>query len=136
MGGREELAGRDVILIHRLLKNSVNEQLGAHAYALYSDACIQAMGIDPVEQKFIEHPESIDVIGEVKCWLRDLEEAWNAENHRQRHEVTRDKAAMVLEFDIAAPRQPVWEHFTLPGLRPKWRAADEVRESTAGGRPR
>jgi hypothetical protein len=47
MSGREELAGRDVILIHRLLKNEVSKVFGAHAYALYSDACIRAMGIDP-----------------------------------------------------------------------------------------
>jgi uncharacterized protein YndB with AHSA1/START domain len=39
-----------------------------------------------------------------------------------------------LEFDIAAPRPTVWEHFTLPGLRPKWRGADEVRETQARGR--
>src|SRR5271155_3470614 len=34
MSGREELAGRDVILVHRLLKNDVNKSLGGHAYAL------------------------------------------------------------------------------------------------------
>ncbi len=92
MAGREELAGRDVILVHRLLKNAVNERLGGHAYALYSDACIQAMDIDPVAQGLVEHRESIDIIGEVKCWVRDLEEAWEKENDRQRNEVTRDKA--------------------------------------------
>jgi hypothetical protein len=43
MSGREELAGRDVILVHRLLKNEVSKTFGAHAYALYSDACVQAM---------------------------------------------------------------------------------------------
>jgi len=134
MAGREELAGRDVILIHRLLKNAVNERLGGHAYALYSDSCIQAMGIDPVVQGLVEHRESIDIIGEVKCWVRDLAEAWEKENDRQRNEVTRDKAASVLEFDIAAPRPTVWEHFTLPGLRPKWRGADEVRETLESGR--
>ena len=134
MAGREELAGRDVILIHRLLKNAVNESLGGHAYALYSDSCIQAMGIDPVVQGLVEHRESIDIIGEVKCWVRDLEEAWEKENDRQRNEVTRDKAASVLEFGIAAPRPTVWEHFTLPGLRPKWRGADEVRETLESGR--
>jgi hypothetical protein len=95
MAGREELAGRDVILIHRLLKNVVNESLGGHAYALYSDSCIQAMGIDPVVQCLVEHRESIDIIGEVKCWVRDLEAAWEKENDRERHEVTRDKAANV-----------------------------------------
>jgi hypothetical protein len=44
MAGREELAGRDVIVVHRLLKNAVNERLGGHAYALYSDACIRQWG--------------------------------------------------------------------------------------------
>ena len=31
MGGREELAGRDVILVHRLLKNAVSEKVGRRA---------------------------------------------------------------------------------------------------------
>jgi uncharacterized protein YndB with AHSA1/START domain len=134
MAGREELAGRDVIVIHRLLKNAVNERLGGHAYALYSDACIQAMAIDPVVQGLLEHSESIDIIGDVKCWVRDLEEAWVQENDRQRNEVARDNAFAVIEFDIAAPRPTVWEYWTSPGLRPKWRGADEVRETAESGR--
>jgi hypothetical protein len=134
MAGREELAGRDVILIHRLLKNSVNERFGSHAYALYSEACIQAMGIDPIEQGLAEHSETIDIIGEVKCWIRNLEEAWQKENHRSRTEVTRENAAMVMEFEIAAPRPTVWEHFTHPGHRPKWQGSDSVIEKPANGR--
>jgi uncharacterized protein YndB with AHSA1/START domain len=134
MAGREELAGRDVIVIHRLLKNAVNERLGGHAYALYSDACIRAMGIDPVAQGLIEHRESIDIIGDVECWVRDLEAAWAQENHRQRNEVARDNAFAVIEFDIAAPRPTVWEYWTSPDLRPKWRGADEVRETAERGR--
>jgi len=134
MGGREELAGRDVILIHRLLKNDVNERLNGHAYALFSDAAIQAMGIDPAAQGLMEHQESIDIIGDVTCWLRDLEAAWQAETDRQRHEVTRDNSAMVLEFEVGARRAVVWEYFTSPGQRPKWRAADEVRETARNGR--
>ncbi|MEO8739115.1 MAG: DUF2652 domain-containing protein [Casimicrobiaceae bacterium] len=134
MAGRDELAGRDVILVHRLLKNVVHERLAGHAYALYSDACVQAMGIDPIAQGLLEHRESIDIIGEVRCWVRDLDHAWATENDRQQNEVTRDVASLMLEFDIAAPRQIVWEYFTLPGQRPKWRGADEVRESSASGR--
>jgi uncharacterized protein YndB with AHSA1/START domain len=134
MAGREELAGRDVILVHRLMKNAVNERLGGHAYALYSDPCIQAMGIDPAVQGLAEHQESIDIIGDVTCWVRDLESAWQAEIDRQRNEVSRNKAAMVIEFDIESPRPTVWEYFTLPDLRPKWRGADEVREAVASGR--
>jgi uncharacterized protein YndB with AHSA1/START domain len=134
MAGREELAGRDVILIHRLLKNTVNERFGGRAYALYSDSCIRALGIDPVAQRLVEHRESIDIIGDVTCWVRDLEEAWEQDNERERNEVIRDKAAMVIEFDIAAPRPVVWDYFTMPELRPKWRGADQVRETTRGGR--
>jgi hypothetical protein len=48
MAGREELAGRDVIVVHRLLKNAVNERLGGHTYAPYSDPCVQAMDVDPL----------------------------------------------------------------------------------------
>ena len=83
MSGRDELAGRDVILVHRLLKNSVNERLGGRAYALYSDPCIRAMGIDPAAQGLVEHREAIDIIGEVTCSVRDLEGAWQQEKDRQ-----------------------------------------------------
>jgi uncharacterized protein YndB with AHSA1/START domain len=134
MGGREELAGRDVILVHRLLKNAINETFGNHPYVLYSDACIKAMGIDPAVQGLIKHNETIDVIGDVTLWYRNLDEAWHKENERRRTEVPRDNAAMLLEFDIAAPRSTVWEHFTLPGHRPKWQGADEVLETAEAGR--
>lgn len=134
VAGREELAGRDVILVHRLLKNTVSERLGGRAYALYTDACLAALGIDAEAHGLVEHREKIDVIGEVACRVRDLEAAWSEETERRRHEVTRDAAAQVIEFDIAAPRAVVWEHFTRPDLRPKWRVTDGVRETTQGGR--
>jgi uncharacterized protein YndB with AHSA1/START domain len=135
MGGREELAGRDVILVHRLLKNSVSEKIGGRAYALYSDACVQTMGgMDPVAQGLIEHRETIDIIGEVKLWLRDLDEAWKEENERRHVEVTRTDAYMAWDFDIAAPRQAVWEHFTVPGQRQKWWPADAVIEHSGNKR--
>jgi uncharacterized protein YndB with AHSA1/START domain len=134
MGGREELAGRDVILVHRLLKNTVSEKVGSRAYALYSDACIQTMGIDPAAQGLVEHHETIDIIGDVKLWLRDLEEAWKKENERTRIEVTRDDAYLRLDFDISAPRQTVWEHFTVPAQRQKWWPADAIIENSSNRR--
>jgi uncharacterized protein YndB with AHSA1/START domain len=134
VAGRDELAGKDVIVVHRFLKNAVNERLGGHAYALYSDACIQAMGIDPALQGLMEHTETIDIIGEVKCWVRDLTEAWAKENERTRVEVTREDAAALIEADIPAPRPMVWEHFTVPGHRPKWQGADAVIENSSTGR--
>ncbi len=134
IGGREELVGRDVILVHRLLKNTVNGRFRGRAYALFSSAAVSAAGIDPADQGLAEHDEAIEVIGATTCYLRDLEQAWRDDNDRQRSEVSRDKAAVVLEFEIEAPRPIVWEHFTMPEHRPKWRALDEVRETTQGAR--
>ena len=134
MVGREELAGREVIVVHRLLKNGVNERFGRHAYALYSDACARAFGMDMAAQGLADHVEAIDIIGDVTVWVRDLEAAWRAEGQRHDHAVTADAAAIVIAFDIAAPCQKVWDYFTSPGQRPKWRATDKVRETIAAGR--
>jgi uncharacterized protein YndB with AHSA1/START domain len=134
MGGREELAGRDVILVHRLLKNAVSEKIGGRAYALYSDAVIRSMGVDPVAQGLIAHHETIDIVGDVTLWVRDLEVAWRREDAQIRTEVTRGDAYAALEFDIAAPRQTVWEYLTVPGQWRKWWDADDIIEDSGKGR--
>lgn len=43
--GREELAGPDVILAHRLLKNNVRELVGARPYALMTQAAVDALAL-------------------------------------------------------------------------------------------
>ena len=134
MGGREELAGRDVILVHRLLKNTVSEKVGSHAYAFYSDACVRTMGIDPEAQGLAEHHETIDIIGNVRLWLCDLEEAWQKENEQTRVEITREDAYAILEFDIAAPRQAVWEYLTVPSQWQKWWPTDALVEQSRNRR--
>ncbi len=134
MAGQEELVGRDVILVHRLLKNAAAEVTGGNAYALYSDECIRAMGIDPAAHGMAAHSELIDVIGETDLWIRDLEAAWQQENERNRVLVGRDEAAMLFEGDVEAPRPLVWEYFTLPEHRPKWQGSVHIDELGDGRR--
>ena len=45
IAGQEELAGRDVIIVHRLLKNHARDLVGSRPYALLSDAAIEALDI-------------------------------------------------------------------------------------------
>ena len=59
----------------------------------------------------------------------DIEGAWATEKDRRRNVVTRSAAAYLIEFDLVAARPIVWDYFTSPGKRPKWRGADEVRET-------
>jgi uncharacterized protein YndB with AHSA1/START domain len=134
MAGREELAGRDVILVHRLLKNEVGKTFGPHAYALYSDACVKALGIDPAAQGLSGHAEGIEHIGETKCWVSDLEQAWRREIETARSLVQRAQAFMIMERDFPAPRQVMWDLVTSPEHHLRWQRADGVRESKAQGR--
>lgn len=130
MAGREELAGRDIIIVHRLLKNTAAEKVGGHAYALYSDDCLRAAGIDPAAHGLTEHHEAIDSIGDIRLWVRDLESAWQEENARTRREVTPADAYVTLTYDLAAPRETVWQHLTVPALRQQWWPADAILEPT------
>jgi len=77
-----ELAGRDVILVHRLLKNGVNERLGGHAYAAVFRALHPAW-VSMRRRRAWSSTGGDDIIGEVTCWVRDLEAAWQQEKDRQ-----------------------------------------------------
>ena len=48
--GREELAGPEVIVAHRLLKNHARDVVGMHPYALMTDAALAALEV-PVGDK-------------------------------------------------------------------------------------
>ena len=55
-----DLAGPDVILVHRLLKNTVCESAGVKAYALLTDACLQHL---PQTLDLPRHDEYSDSFG-------------------------------------------------------------------------
>jgi uncharacterized protein YndB with AHSA1/START domain len=129
IAGREELVGSDVIVAHRLLKNHVVERFLIPAYALFSDACVAAMGIDPVALGMTEYRDDFEGIGEVGGWVHDLGAAWKAELERNRVVVAEKDAGYVLETMHSAPRDVVWSFMTDPALRPLWQAnVEEVDE--------
>jgi uncharacterized protein YndB with AHSA1/START domain len=134
MAGRDELVGRDVILIHRLLKNSASAKVGGHAYALYTDQCIKAMGVDAVAQGFAAHTEKVDVIGEVTVWVKDLEAKWRRTEEAKRVLVKPEEATGVIAYEVSAPPALIWELMTYPGRRKIWTHADDILESSPKGR--
>ena len=134
--GREELAGADVIVAHRLLKNSVLEALGFEAYALYTELCIAAMGVgDPANAGLVSHDETYEHLGTTRSWVRDLHAAWEAEGERTRIVVSAQDAAWTLETLMPGPPEVAWEWITSPARRPTWQdGVSSVAEATAGGR--
>jgi uncharacterized protein YndB with AHSA1/START domain len=122
IAGREELVGSDVIVAHRFLKNHVVERLAMPAYALFSDPCVAAMGIDPVALGMTGYRDTYEDLGEVGGWVHDLGAAWVAENERRRVIVSDRDAGYVLETVQPAPRDIVWSFMTDPAIRPRWQA--------------
>ncbi len=129
----EELTGHDVILIHRLLKNTAAEVLGLSGYALCTEACVNALGIDPVALGMRSHSESYEDVGDVPSWLVDLEARWDSERERRRVSVGVEEAAFAVEVALAAPPPVAWEYLTSPQKRLLWQV-DQIEEADAGGR--
>jgi hypothetical protein len=71
VGGRSRVTGPDVVLVHRLLKNSV----GAGAYLLLTEPALERIGMDPVARGLRRHLVSYPHLGEVPCFVGDLEPA-------------------------------------------------------------
>jgi len=136
MAGREELVGTDVVVVHRLLKNRVSEELGVPAYALYTDTLVRAMGLaDPTAAGMRAYRESFESVGEVAGWVTDLGAAWEAERRRVRTKVTDDEALAVITIPAAVPREILWEWTTSPARRIRWTSGvTEVVEDLANGR--
>jgi hypothetical protein len=136
MAGREELVGSDVIVVHRLLKNRVAEDLGVPAYVLYTDALVGAMGVDdPTTAGMRAYRESFESVGEIEGWVSDLGGAWQAELQRVRTKVTDDDALAVITIPASVPREILWEWTTSPVRRIRWSLEPmEVVEDLAGGR--
>jgi Protein of unknown function (DUF2652)/Polyketide cyclase / dehydrase and lipid transport len=136
IAGREELAGRPIIEVHRLLKNEVEATLGLSAYALYSDACIEAMGLaDPAAAGLIAHHEAYEHLGEITVWVRDLHAAWAEEQGRTRVYVEAADAIFADSAYLPAPPPLAWEYQTSPARRPQWQhGVLRIDEMTTTGR--
>jgi uncharacterized protein YndB with AHSA1/START domain len=128
-----ELVGTDVVIVHRLLKNHVREATGIGAYAMYTDACVAAMGLDdPAAAGLVRHREEFEGVGEVGTWLRDLHGAWSAELERARNVVEPKDAARTYTVDIDAPPALVWDYLTSPARRLEWQYQVTGIEMVAG----
>ncbi len=136
VAGRQELLGSDVIVVHRLLKNDVVERLGIDAYALLSQAVIDASDLDPVALGMRPHVETYDRIGEVPVWVHDLGTRWDEEEARARVRVEPDDATLIVSVPTSVPPQVAWDFVTTPGQRMSWQpwVTEVAVQGAVGGR--
>jgi hypothetical protein len=129
-----EVIGSDVITVHRLLKNTVSERTGLTAFAMLTERCMSAVGLDASRLGLAEHSERYSDIGEIHCWVRDLAERRRRieEGHRER--VEPDECFASASAACPAPRGRVWEVLLDPASQRRWRAgATSVQMASPGG---
>jgi len=134
IAGRDELAGPDVILVHRLLKGVAAADSRQRGFALLTANAVEALGLDPGALGLLSAEESIEHLGRVVTFTLDLEARWQLESALRRLDIT--DAGMVLDVvtTIAAVPSVVWAHLTSPPLRTLWEGPLVIRETSAGGR--
>jgi uncharacterized protein YndB with AHSA1/START domain len=122
LAGREELAGPDVIVAHRLMKNDVTEQTGIGAYALVTEAAASAMALEEFFAVMPRFTASYDHIGEVGAFVHALRPVWERRRHQRRIFVEPDEPHWLAPFSIDLPVPPAraWAYLTEPSYRGRW----------------
>jgi hypothetical protein len=137
LGDREELLGADVIVPHRMLKNSVIEKTGIRSYALFSNAAAQALGLNRFCTVLTPHSEAYEHLGEVDMFVHDLHEAWEKFQQIHRHRVDPATAWIKIELEIPFPPPLIWDYITTPRLEAPILGLESVKRiDDLGGRVR
>lgn len=138
LGDREELLGADVIVPHRMLKNTVIEETGVRAYALFTEAAAQALSLPDLCSDLLPHTETYEHIGEVRMWVHNLRAAREQEQARRRTVVEAEHAWVKFESaELPFPPSLVWDYLTVPELEARVIGFDSAERIDAlGGRVR
>ncbi len=134
IAGRDELAGSDVILVHRLLKGAGAAQARGIGFALFTSQAVAALGIDPAALGMAAAEESIEHLGKAVTFTLDLETRWQAESGARRLDIGDADVVLDVTATVAAEPAVVWAHLTSPALRTLWEGPLVIEETLAGGR--
>ena len=133
IAGRDELAGPDVILVHRLLKGVTAAEARTNGFALFTADALEALGLEPEDLGLTVAKESFEHFGSVATFTLDLESRWQAESDRRRLNITQGKLVLDVEATIGAAPSVVWAHLTSPSLRSLWEGPLVIEEQSPGG---
>ena len=134
IAGREELAGSDIILVHRLLKAADGAAARRNGFALFTDAAIDALGIERASLEPSAAEESIEHLGRVTTRTLDLEARWQADSGVRRLDSDGGDTFLDLVSTVRAEPSVVWAHLTSPALRTLWEGPLAIEETSPGGR--
>ena len=134
LGTFTELVGNDVNLVHRLAKNQIKEKTGFKAYAAFTQAVMDALGLEDFQNSLTPHRETFADVGEVQMYVDDMHQVWERLKDRVRIEVRPEEALLIRVYMFPVPPSILWEYLTKPEYRAIMLGASkvELRNQTQG----
>jgi uncharacterized protein YndB with AHSA1/START domain len=123
----EQLHGRDVIVAHRLLKNTVPSK----EYLLVTEAVLARLP-DESRARFIPHREEFD-LGAISGGYREIAQLWTEAEAAERKRVEPSEALVTSDITVEAPLKIVYEQMLKPDVMQRYLFSDGV-ESIPGAR--
>lgn len=111
LAGMEDLAGPDVILVHRLLKNHIAEETGLRGYVYLTDAAQAQIG-KPLGLP--THSEEYEHLGAVRGGVHDLKTAWQRMVEQRRLYISPADADAWADYVLPAPTPIAWDYMVDP----------------------
>ncbi|OGO24640.1 MAG: hypothetical protein A2Y54_03060 [Chloroflexi bacterium RBG_16_51_16] len=112
-----ELLGNDVNLVHRLTKNHIKEQTGFGAYAAYTEASIEKMGLREISGSMVSHRETFADVGEVHLYVQNMHDVWERRVNEVRITAQKNNMMGQLEFYFPYPPEVMWQYIIAPEFR-------------------
>jgi len=121
VAGLNELVGTDVNMVHRLLKNHVGEATGWRAYALFTEAVLDHIGVRP--ERMNPQTETYD-LGAIQTHSLNLHPRYAELTAARRVIVAPEEAHRSLVVECDAPPPVLWEWLNDPRRRVQWEKHD------------
>ncbi|MGH7500503.1 MAG: DUF2652 domain-containing protein [Longimicrobiales bacterium] len=118
LAGGVKPVGSSVNLAHRLLKNRVTETTGWSAYALFTQAALEAMDVRPEGM----HPDRIryEHLGEYDVAAIDLQRRYEELTAKRGAYLAAEQAHFTVERRFAVPLPRLWDLLNDPLKRVQW----------------
>jgi hypothetical protein len=134
--GMRELVGPDVILAHRMLKNTVTETTGLKGYAFFTGACVSAYHLDTDAIRMRRHVETYEDVGQIEGFVHDLERRWQEEREATVVYLGPGDAPFEFSEELPGPPPVVWDWINSPRKRALWQyGVVRVDQENPGGVP-
>jgi uncharacterized protein YndB with AHSA1/START domain len=127
LGNVEQLHGADVIIPHRLLKNTVPSK----EYVLVTNSVLERLP-DEQRQRFTSHAEQFDV-GQIDGGYVEIGYLWEKAQAEERQRVAPAEAQINSEVVVDAPRMDVYKRMLQPPVMQRYLFSDDV-EAVPGAR--